>query len=401
MIGQAPDVTTKEYPDVDSDGLIIGPCTLVTGGPSPLVLEDAGVHVIGAHIAHVARASTLAAAYPNETLWPAHGRVLMPGFINTHAHLARHLGRGLGVRDWERYERTLSPEDVHASAVAALVEGLRHGVTTTFDFHRSGTCIELSLSEVVAAAADVGVRVATCYGISEEDAPHERRAAMQEYASFTQELRTRREGTLKALLGIRAGSLGTAERLMREALDAAGGAVGVHVDLGSPGGTVHDDATLLLGDPVPTLWAHAERAPESLLNVARQRGDALSAIDVHVEGASWGTDVGLNAPPAPHDVAHVLEHGGRWASQMFGRGIGTIEPGAPADLVLLDYEPTVELTTETLPAHLAHGLLRAPVNGVMVAGDIVLEEGRLARGDERAIAARARQCARRLRERLG
>jgi cytosine/adenosine deaminase-related metal-dependent hydrolase len=81
--------------------------------------------------------------------------------------------------------------------------------------------------------------------------------------------------------------------------------------------------------------------------------------------------------------------------------MGTITPGAPADLVLLDYQPTTELTTHTLHAHLAHGLLRAPVTGVMVAGDVVLEDGRPTRLDAAAVAARARQCARRLLERLG
>ena len=34
--------------------MIIGPCVVVTGGPEPAVLEDAGVRVIGAHIAQVA-----------------------------------------------------------------------------------------------------------------------------------------------------------------------------------------------------------------------------------------------------------------------------------------------------------------------------------------------------------
>lgn len=404
MIGQAPDVSTRAYPDVDRDGLIIGPCTVVSGGPEPVVIEDAGVHVVGAHIAHVAHASTLAAAYPTEMLWPARGRVLMPGFVNTHAHLARHLGRGRHSREWARYERALSPEDVYVAAVAALAEGLRHGVTTTFDFHRSNACIELSLSEIVSAAADLGVRVATCYGLSDEDTPEERRAALHEYRSFADELRTRREGTLKALLGIRAGSLGAVERLMRESLDGVGTATGMHVDL--EGSSVEEDVTLWLGDPVPTLWAHADCAPDSLIHVGRERGDSFSAVGGrHVRGASWGSDAGLNAPPSTNDCEcfgeHVLLHGARWAAQHFGRGMGTIAPGAPADLVLLDYEPTVELTTETLETHLRHGLMRAPVAGVMVAGDVVLEDGRLTRVDGSLVAARARDYGRRLRERLG
>ena len=67
--------------------MIIGPCIVVTGGPRPAVLDGAGVRVIGSHIAQVGPAGSLAAAHPDDTLWPARGRVLMPGLVNAHDHL--------------------------------------------------------------------------------------------------------------------------------------------------------------------------------------------------------------------------------------------------------------------------------------------------------------------------
>lgn len=33
--------------------MIVGPCTIVTGGPEPLVYENGAVRVVGAHIAAV------------------------------------------------------------------------------------------------------------------------------------------------------------------------------------------------------------------------------------------------------------------------------------------------------------------------------------------------------------
>jgi len=90
--------------------LIIAPCTVVTGGPEPKVYEDAGVRISGSHIAQIAGAGDLARAYPDDTWWPARDRVVMPGFVNTHAHLARHLARGLGLRtpaEWRAYDRAL------------------------------------------------------------------------------------------------------------------------------------------------------------------------------------------------------------------------------------------------------------------------------------------------------
>ena len=70
------------------------------------------------------------------------------------------------------------------------------------------------------------------------------------------------------------------------------------------------------------------------------------------------------------------------------------------DLILVDYRPATELSTRTLHAHLASGLLRAPVAGVMVAGEIVLDHGALVTVDENEVVARARACARRVWARL-
>ncbi len=400
--------------------MIIGPCTIVTGGETPAVIEDAGVHVVGAHIAHVAHLSALAGAYPEEPLWPAHGQVMLPGLVNTHAHLGRHLARGLGCTGapaWEAYERALSPEDIYWSAMASLVEGVRHGVTTVFDFHRSGGCIDLSLSEVVAAASDAGVRVATCYGVSDTDAAAERRAAIEECLGFASEIRSRRQGTLRGLLGVRASGLASVDRLLREVLESTAQPAGVHVELAVTDVAFADDAHVWFGNPVPALWAHAEHAPASLIGLARERGDTLSAIlqtpaDLATAaGAAWGSDSGVNAPPLPvreppeGDACRayyerVLVHGAQLAERHFGAGTGRIEPGALADFVLFDYRPATELTPRTLPAHLAAGLLRAPVTGVVVAGEIVMEDGRMTSVDEDEVAARARECAGRIWKRM-
>ena len=77
-----------------------------------------------------------------------------------------------------------------------------------------------------------------------------------------------------------------------------------------------------------------------------------------------------------------------------------LAPGAPADLVMLDYRPSTELSNATLMQHLWTGLLRASVSGVMVAGQVVMDNGVLVSVDEREVAARARECAARVWTRL-
>jgi len=403
--------------------VIVGPCTVITGGSEPQVHENAAIRIVGSHIANIGAAGDLARAWPEETLWPARDRVVMPGLVNTHAHLARHLARGLGLRtagEWRAYDRALSLEDVCRAALAALLEGLRHGVTTVVDFHRSGACLDLSLSEVMGAADRIGVRVATCYGAAEEDTALERRAAIEESVAFARELARRARGRLRGMLGVQATSLHGIETLLAEALEAAGDDHAVHVDLALDVTPAErwNKPSVLPAEALPALWAHVERAPRDLLAAVRDRGDALSASGVNATAAllregdlAWGSDDGANAPPLPEGAAQprmaeahyrrLFVHGARWAADHFGEELGVLAPGAPADLILLDYRPATELSNRTLYQHLATGLLRSGVSGAMVAGQVIMDNGVLVNVDERQIAAHARECANRLWKRLG
>ncbi len=406
--------------------MIVGPCIIVTGGEQPAVLEDAGVRVVGAHIAQIGPVGNLAASYPDETLWPAHGRVLMPGLVNAHAHLARHLARGLPMRtaqDWKRYEMALSPEDVRWSVTAALIEGVRHGVTTVCDFHRSGSCLDLSLSEVLDAAREVGVRVATCYGAAEGDAPAARRAAAEECLSFGREVEKRREGRLRGMIGVQATSLAGVESLLHDALDVAGDKLAVHVDLALDLTPAEKWSARRpwRASGLPSTWGHAELAPRGLIGAVEERGDLLSAVGTSPTsalarevGIAWGSDSGVNAPPLP-DATHawamsaradlhyqrLFVHGARWAARHFGPRLGEIVPGAPADFLLVDYRPATEFSSRTLMDHLWAGLLRAPIASVMVSGEVLMENGVMISLDENRAVARARECAARVWDRMG
>ncbi len=404
--------------------MIVGPCTVVSGGAEPRVWEDVAVRVVGAHVAQIASPGVLAAAYPEERLWPARGRVVMPGFVNTHGHLARQLARGRNLRspaEGRRYETSLSAEDVRWSATAALVEGLHHGITTVGDFHRSGACLDLSLNEVVTAALDVGVRVATCYGASELDRPVERRAAFEECMGFASDLRRRRDGRAACLAGVQAATLDGVHSMLDEALEVVGDQLALHVDLAldvTPAERWRPRGARPVSSH-PTLWAHAESAPRGLLGEATARGDVLSAVGagstaalLREAGVAWGSDNGLNAPPladaqhgwgvgAESHYQRLFVHGARWAQHHFGASLGVLGPGAPADMILLDYRPATELSARTLYEHLCAGLLRAPVSGAMVGGEVVMENGEILTVDEGEVAIRARECATRVWERLG
>ena len=394
--------------------MIIGPARVITGGQEPRVIEDGGIRVQGAHIAQVGPIGPLATAYPDETLWPAGGRLLLPGLVNAHAHLARHLARGLSLQsrvEWERYDRALAPEDVRCAARAALIEGLRHGITTTCDLHRSGTFVDFSLSEVAEAARQVGVRVATAYAAHEDDPEDQRRAAFDESLGLASELRRLRHGRVHALLGMRARTPAGLSRGLDEMDERAPAGVGVHVELSTESSS--HDRWLDRSIERRSVWAHVEH----MWNGLQRDLERAPALPVEGPGAAlqdaplaWGSDSGVHAPPTlepwasrPASRLHyrrVMISGARWAEHVFGEGLGVLEPGAPADLILLDYHPATELDASTLEQHLAACVGRAAVSGAMVAGDIVMDRGVLVTVDEGEVAARARECSRRVWRRL-
>jgi cytosine/adenosine deaminase-related metal-dependent hydrolase len=96
----------------------------------------------------------------------------------------------------------------------------------------------------------------------------------------------------------------------------------------------------------------------------------------------------------------LLVGGHRLASTFFGLALGTLEPRAPADLVVLDYRPPTPLTAQNLAGHLLFGLDRSHVRSTMVAGRFVLRDRRITTVDEARILARARTAATALWERM-
>jgi hypothetical protein len=200
--------------------------------------------------------------------------------------------------------------------------------------------------------------------------------------------------------------------LLREIDEGADPGLPMHVELAEDG-DARGAWSASAESERPSLWAHAERAGAGLRlrdprALAVEAPGARLAIDHPV---AWGSDSGPNAPPVfePSIVGaesirrhyeRVFVSGARWAARVFDEGLGVIEPGAPADLVLLDYRPPTELDHDSFGVHLAACIGRAGVSGVMVAGEIVMDHGVMIAVDEVEVSARARECARRVRQRL-
>ena len=105
---------------------------------------------------------------------------------------------------------------------------------------------------------------------------------------------------------------------------------------------------------------------------------------------------------APFDwpLARLAESS-RLAAGLFGEPLlGTLQQGAPADLVVLDYPAPAPLNAESFAGHWTFGLSSRHVRDVMVAGGWVVRNRRLLRVDAEELAAGARTQAELLWQRL-
>jgi cytosine/adenosine deaminase-related metal-dependent hydrolase len=109
-----------------------------------------------------------------------------------------------------------------------------------------------------------------------------------------------------------------------------------------------------------------------------------------------------DATAGPGWVLERLAAGARLAGRSFGEPLlGTLEPGAPADLAVLDYAVPAPLRESSLAGHWLYGLSARNVRDVMVAGSWVVQDRRLTTADQEQVAREARVDAAALWRRLG
>ncbi len=102
------------------------------------------------------------------------------GLVCAHHHLYSALARGMPAPPrtpgsfldilelvWWRLDRALDLDTIEWSAKLGALEALERGTTCIIDHHESPTAIEGSLEAIAAGCAEVGVRVNTCFGVTD------------------------------------------------------------------------------------------------------------------------------------------------------------------------------------------------------------------------------------------
>jgi putative selenium metabolism protein SsnA len=381
----------------------------------------------------------------------------MPGNVCAHHHLYSALARGMPYRlapprnfteilqrVWWRLDRALDEESVRVSALRGGLDALLAGTTTIVDHHASPNFIDGSLDVIADALTELGVRSVLCYEVTDRDGPvraqagiaenrrflaHQRRLArgmMGAHASFTLS-----DGTLAACAetareagtGVhihvaedtadQRDSAGRGGRRVLERLQAAG----VVTDRALLAHCVHVDAAEMR--IVAAAGATVVCNPRSNMNNAVGHSPFnLPLVDAPAARVALGTDgiggdmvtesqVGFfrakEAGPStlPSWPLARLAEGARLAGRLYGEPLlGTLRPGAPADITVYDYAAPTPLDAGNLSGHWVFGLSAGHVRDVYVGGELVVADRTSTRADQAKVAADGAQVAEKLWQRL-
>ena len=124
--------------------------TIVTMNPSRDILSDGAIAIEGNRIIAVGKTSDLEHRFDGDEIVNVHGKLIIPGLIDTHVHLAQALIRGcaddMGLIQWlcERVwvlQGNFTQDDGYVSARLCIAEMLKSGTTTFLESmlaHRYG-----------------------------------------------------------------------------------------------------------------------------------------------------------------------------------------------------------------------------------------------------------------------
>jgi putative selenium metabolism protein SsnA len=362
----------------------------------------------------------------------ASGCIVLPGFVIAHHHLYSALARGMPgpseaptsflevlERVWWRLDRALDGDLNELSGLLGTLESLRCGVTGVIDHHASPNAIDGSLDRIAAGVRRAGGRAVVCYEATDRHGDAGFEAGLAENARML--AATKNDPLIRAMVGGHAPFTLSDEHLAMLAELARRHDAAVHIHVAEAADDQLDaqrrgavnvttrlaEAGVLDGRAVLAHGVHLDDA--ELTRIGTHAGVWLthqprSNMNNHVgyfdrarrhPRLALGTD-GINGDLfdeahaayfklRDHDAAGAAEAvwswlAGSWRllSESFGlepeQGFGWLNPGCPADVVVLDYDTPTPVHAGNLPWHLAFGISARHVRDVIVAGKVVVKD---------------------------
>jgi putative selenium metabolism protein SsnA len=438
---------------------LIGNGNIVTRDISRPFIEGGAVALGGNLIREVGETASLRAKYPDAEFIDAKGRLVMPGFINTHMHYYSTFARGIALGGksattfgevlsglWWRLDKQLSPEDVYYSCIGPMIDEVRSGVTSVIDHHASPFAVEGSLFKIAEASKLFGIRGNFCYETSDRDGEKTAAAGIKENVDFAQYCKAQNDDMVTSLFGMHA-QMTLSERTLNRCLEAAGG-LGFHIHAAEG---IEDlvDAVSKYGLRVierlhkygvlseKSIAVHCIHITEAEMELLKESGVAVvhnpqsnmgNAVGVSpvLDMLKRGVLVGMGTDGYSADMlesyktAAILHKHAKaipsvaWAEpplmlfennkkimERFIKGkLGTLAKDHYADIIIVDYKGPTPVNADTINSHILFGVSGRHVDTTIINGRIIMRDRVLLNIDEEALLAKSRELARKLWDRI-
>ncbi len=429
---------------------LIAPRWLVPVVPHAQVLENHLVAVTGDTILAIVDQQQADELWPDIKRVVLAEHVLLPGLINTHCHSAMTLFRGfaddLPLHDWlydniwPAEQRWVGPDFVRDGTELAVVEMLRSG-TTCFSDNYFFPDVAAAVAVKAGMRVTVGLLVIDLPTAWAADADEYFRRGIEVHQNFLSEPLVRTAFAPHAPYSV------SDIQLERIALLADEMDIPIHMHLHESPWEIEDSMEKYgirpmarlekIGMLNPRLMAvhmtqvsdheiellaqrgvHVLHCPESNLKLAsgfcpvHKLQTAGVNITIATDGAASNNDLdllgeaqtasflakGLSANPRALPVADALEMVTINAAKALGMEaeIGSIEVGKQADFCALDFSAPESHPVHDVLSQIIYASHRQQVSDVWVAGERLLEQGKLTRMDMADIISRADQWGERL-----
>ena len=424
---------------------ILGNGRLITRSQALPYLENGAVCIDGTKIKEVGETAALRARYPEAEFLDARGGVIMPAFINAHTHIYSALARGLSIKGnnptnfyevldgtWWAIDRKLTLKGTKASADALYIDCIKQGVTTIFDHHASCCEIPGSLFQIAESAKQFGIRSCLCYEVSDRDGEEKCLQAIQENADFITWCEKEKDPMLAAMFGGHA-LFTISDKTFDRMVAANNGRTGYHIHVSEGMNDVYDSLQNYGRRPVQRLQDHGILGPKTILghciHVNTAEIELIKNTDTMVVNnpeSNMGNAVGI-CPVLPLSKAGILlgmgtdaytndmleslkvalcsqrsnacapnvawcevtdmlfKNNAKIGARYFDAPLGVLEPGAAADVIVMDYKPFTPFSDANIDGHIIFGMTGRQCQTTIANGKLLMKDRELIGVDEEAI----------------
>ena len=375
----------------------------------------------------------------------ATGKILLPGFVNTHTHLSMALFRGLAddlsLDSWLNdhiwpMEANLNGDYCYIGALLGAVELIKSGTTTFSDMY-------FYMEDVARAVEDSGIRAVLSYGMIDFGDAERRENEIGENLTLFENCNGMADGRIKVFFGPHSPYTASEELLVkvRELADEHG--IGIHIHVSETQKEIDDvsaekglrpfeylDKIGFLGPDV--VAAHCVWLSDEEIEIIRKNGVKVShnpcsnmklasgispvskliengiCVSIGTDGASSNNNLDLieelktasllqkvsTLDPKVLDSTEAIAMGTIRGAEALGLDdeIGTIEVGKKADIILIDTNSANMVPdSSSLSSNIIYSANGSNVDTTICNGKVLMENRKLTVLDEQDIYKKARE----------